>query len=52
MTSRRKLEEEIARSKDPELRKQLQALLAERERRSKERSRKLKKFFRDIGIYP
>lgn len=33
MTSRRKLEEEIARTKDPEVRKQLQELFNKREQR-------------------
>ena len=37
MTSRRKLEEEIARTTDPTVRKQLQELLDKRERRSAER---------------
>jgi len=37
MTSRRKLEEEIARTTDPTIRKQLQELLNKRDKRSAER---------------
>lgn len=44
MVSRRKLEEEIARSKDPVLRKQLQELLEKRSQRWTEKEKKAKGF--------
>jgi len=45
MVSRRKLEEEIARSKDPVLRKQLQELLEKRNQKWTEKEKKAKDFF-------
>ena len=44
MVSRRKLEEEIARSKDPVIRKQLQKLLEKRSQRWAEKEKKAKGF--------
>ena len=44
MASRRKLEEEIARTKDPELRKQLEILLLKREMRWEDTKEKIKDF--------
>jgi hypothetical protein len=45
MVSRRKLEEEIARSKDPVLQKQLQELLEKRSQRWAEKGKKAKDYF-------
>ena len=49
MVSRRKLEEEIARTTDPQLRKQLQELLDKRERRRKETVGQVKDTAKAIG---
>jgi len=45
MTSRRKLEEELARTKDPVLRKQLQELIGKREKRWEETKKQLRKLW-------
>lgn len=45
MVSRRKLEEEIARSKDPVLQKQLQELLDKRSQRWDEKEKRAKDYF-------
>ena len=45
MTSRRKLEEELARTKDPVLRKQLQDLIDKREKRWEETKQQLRKLW-------
>lgn len=48
MSSKRKLEEEIARTKDSVLRKQLQELLDKRSQRTEERKRKTKKLLKEL----
>jgi len=49
MASRRKLEEEIARTKDPQLRKQLQELLGKRKQRRKETAKNVKEGVDSLG---
>jgi hypothetical protein len=51
MVSRRKLEEEIARSKDPVLRKQLQELLEKRSQRWAEKGKKAKGFLNRYFLF-
>lgn len=48
MVHRRKLEEEIARAKDPQIRKQLQELLDERNRRWNETKRKGSNLYKEL----
>jgi hypothetical protein len=49
MVSRRKLEEEIARTKDPDIRKQLQELLDKREERFNQRKKSIKEGLSSVG---
>lgn len=49
MTSKRKLEEKIAESKDPVIRKQLQELLELRNKRSNQRKDKVVNFVKELN---
>jgi len=49
MVSRKKLEEEIARTKDPVIRKQLQELLDKREKRFNQRKKSIKEGLSSVG---
>ena len=52
MTSKRKLEEKIAESKDPVIRKQLQELLELRNKRSNQRKDKVVNFVKEVTTFP